>query len=108
MSRPNLFALFKEKTDVTPNVYWNMLRVNEACRMLHQDGYKMYALAADLGFTNEGNFSRFFRSHVGVSHSPIVPPSPALAPPSGRRRAGRRGSRRHATDLRDRVGNRPG
>jgi AraC-like DNA-binding protein len=67
LSRPNLFALFKEKTDVTPNVYWNMLRVNEACRMLHQAGYKMYALAADLGFTNEGNFSRFFRYHVGVS-----------------------------------------
>ena len=70
LSRPHFFALFKEKTDVTPNVYWNMLRVNEACRMLHQDGHKMYALAADLGFTNEGNFSRFFRCHVGVS--PLV------------------------------------
>jgi AraC family transcriptional regulator len=70
LSRPHFFALFKEKTDVTPNVYWNMLRVNEACRMLHQAGHKMYALAADLGFTNEGNFSRFFRCHVGVS--PLV------------------------------------
>ncbi len=70
LSRPNFFALFKENTGVTPNVYWNMLRVNEACRMLHQAEYKMYALAADLGFTNEGNFSRFFRYHVGVS--PLV------------------------------------
>ena len=66
LSRPHFFALFKEKTDVTPNVYWNMLRVNEACRMLHQAEQKMYALAADLGFSNEGNFSRFFRCHVGV------------------------------------------
>jgi AraC-like DNA-binding protein len=70
LSRPHFFALFKEQMEVTPNVYWNMLRASEACRMLRQAENKMYALAVDLGFTTEGNFSRFFRYHVGVP--PVV------------------------------------
>jgi AraC-like DNA-binding protein len=66
LSRPHFFALFREQMDITPNVYWNMLRADEACQMLRHAEHKMYSLAVDLGFTTEGNFSRFFRYHVGV------------------------------------------
>ena len=34
LSRPHFFALFKEQMNLTPNVYWNTLRMEEALRQL--------------------------------------------------------------------------
>ncbi|MER8429767.1 helix-turn-helix domain-containing protein [Mesorhizobium caraganae] len=44
LSRPHFFALFKEQTNLTPNVYWNTLRMEEAVRQLQWSQE-----AADLG-----------------------------------------------------------
>lgn len=65
LSRPHFFALFKEQTKLTPNVYWNTLRMQEALRQL-QSEESVIAVASNLGFTTPGNFSRFFRDHAGV------------------------------------------
>lgn len=65
LSRPHFFALFREQMNVTPNVYWNTLRMEEAVRRL-QSEESLISVACDLGFTSPGNFSRFFRDHVGV------------------------------------------
>ena len=65
LSRPHFFALFKEQTNLTPNVYWNTLRMEEAVRQL-QSQDSLISVACNLGFTTPGNFSRFFRDHAGV------------------------------------------
>ena len=66
LSRPHFFALFKEQTNLTPNVYWNTLRMEEARRQLQGTEEPLVAVACNLGFTTQGNFSRFFRDHFGV------------------------------------------
>lgn len=66
LSRPHFFALFKEQTNLTPNVYWNTLRMEEAVRQLQWSKEPLISVACNLGFTTQGNFSRFFRDHVGV------------------------------------------
>ncbi len=66
MSRAHFFSLFKEQTRLTPNVYWNMLRMEEARRQLQSSPDPLISVACNLGFTTQGNFSRFFRDHVGV------------------------------------------
>ncbi|QRM57408.1 AraC family transcriptional regulator [Sinorhizobium sp. BG8] len=66
LSRPHFFALFKEHMNVTPNVYWNTLRIAEAVRCLQTSNESLISVACNLGFTTQGNFSRFFREHTGV------------------------------------------
>jgi AraC family transcriptional regulator len=66
LSRPHFFALFKEQMSVTPNVYWNTLRIAEAMRCLQSSDESMISVACNLGFSSQGNFSRFFREHTGV------------------------------------------
>ncbi|MBX3570169.1 MAG: helix-turn-helix transcriptional regulator [Rhizobiaceae bacterium] len=66
LSRPHFFALFKEQTNLTPNVYWNTLRMEEARRQLQGSEEPLISVACNLGFTTQGNFSRFFRDHFGV------------------------------------------
>lgn len=66
LSRAHFFSLFKEQTRLTPNVYWNTLRMEEARRQLQGSHESLISVACNLGFTTQGNFSRFFRDHVGV------------------------------------------
>jgi AraC-like DNA-binding protein len=66
LSRPHFFALFKEQTGLTPNVYWNTLRMEEALRQLQGSEEPLISVAGNLGFTTQGNFTRFFRDHAGV------------------------------------------
>lgn len=66
LSRPHFFALFKEQTSLTPNVYWNTLRMQEALRQLQWTRESLTSVAWNLGFTTQGNFTRFFRDHAGV------------------------------------------
>lgn len=66
LSRPHFFALFKEQTNLTPNVYWNTLRMEEALRQVRTSAESLTSVACNLGFTTQGNFTRFFRDHAGV------------------------------------------
>ena len=66
LSRPYFFALFKGETSLTPNVYWNTLRMQEALRQLQWSREPLTSVAWNLGFTTQGNFTRFFRDHAGV------------------------------------------
>jgi AraC family transcriptional regulator len=66
LSRPHFFALFKEQMNLTPNVYWNTLRMEEALRQIQTSEETLTSVACNLGFTTQGNFTRFFRDHAGV------------------------------------------
>lgn len=66
LSRPHFFALFREQMHVTPNVYWNSLRMDEALRQLRLPDESLVSVACSLGFSSQGNFTRFFRDRAGV------------------------------------------
>ena len=67
LSRPHFFSLFHEQTSLTPRIYWNLLRIENAVGSMPAAGSSISDLAYNLGFTSQGNFSRFFREHTGVS-----------------------------------------
>lgn len=71
LSRTQLFTLFRDQLQTTPQVFWSAVRVEEAVRRLLQSSspQPLTSLALDLGFSSPGNFSRFFREHMGVSPS---------------------------------------
>lgn len=66
LSRPHFFTLFKDQMSLTPNVYWNTLRMEEALRQIEASEESLTAVACNLGFTTQANFTRFFRDHAGV------------------------------------------
>ncbi|MCV0395551.1 MAG: AraC family transcriptional regulator [Rhizobiaceae bacterium] len=66
LSRPHFFSLFKDQTGLTPNVYWNTLRMDEALRQIEASEESLTCVACNLGFTTQANFTRFFRDHAGV------------------------------------------
>jgi AraC-like DNA-binding protein len=71
LSRTQFFTLFRDQLQTTPQVFWSAVRVEEAVRRLLQSKkpQPLTSLALDLGFSSPGNFSRFFREHMGVSPS---------------------------------------
>ena len=69
LSRAHIFALFRDQLHTTPQVFWSAVRVEEAVHRLIHQREPLTTVAMDLGFSTPGNFSRFFREHVGVSPS---------------------------------------
>jgi AraC family transcriptional regulator len=67
LSRPHFFSLFHEQTVLTPRIYWNLLRIENAVNQIGAPQNQISDLAYNLGFSSQGNFSRFFREHIGVS-----------------------------------------
>jgi AraC family transcriptional regulator len=67
LSRPHFFSLFHEQTSLTPRFYWNLLRIENAVSCIQVAERPISDLAYNLGFSSQGNFSRFFREHIGVS-----------------------------------------
>jgi AraC-like DNA-binding protein len=69
MSRAHFFSLFRDQLNTTPQVFWSAVRVEEAVRLLVLHEEPLTSVALELGFSSPGNFSRFFREHMGVSPS---------------------------------------
>jgi AraC-like DNA-binding protein len=69
LSRAHFFSLFRDQLSTTPQVFWSAVRVEEAVRRLVLREEPLTSVAMDLGFSTPGNFSRFFRDHMGVSPS---------------------------------------
>ena len=67
LSRPHFNYLFRHCTGVSPGVYANAIRVEAAVRALSEQREPIAALARDLGFSAQSNFTRFFQQHTGVA-----------------------------------------
>jgi AraC family transcriptional regulator len=67
LSRAHFFTLFREQTGVTPNVYANTLRMEEAFDRLSDGQDSISELAFHLGFSAPGHFTRFFSQHQGIT-----------------------------------------
>lgn len=66
ISRQHLFELFRKQMRMTPNVYWNTIRMESAIERLIASDIPVRDLSVALGFSEPGNFSRFFRNHAGA------------------------------------------
>jgi len=69
LSRSRFFELFQSQLGVSPLAHWNAIRLEEAIKRLNSGEENITYIALDLGFSNSGNFSRFFRVHTGVTPS---------------------------------------
>jgi AraC family transcriptional regulator len=67
LSRPHFNHLFRECTGVSPRVYANALRVENAVGRLRQPQDEIGEISEDLGFSAQSNFTRFFQQHTGTS-----------------------------------------
>ncbi len=82
LSRGHFFSLFRDQLNTTPQVFWSAVRVEEAVRRLVQQEEPLTSVALDLGFSTPGNFSRFFREHMGVTPSRFRRAASGTAPHS--------------------------
>jgi AraC-like DNA-binding protein len=69
LSRPHFFQLFKKYVGVTPNVYLNTLRSEQAIEDLLHSGKSVTNIGYDLGFSSQASFTRFFIANVGIAPS---------------------------------------
>lgn len=67
LSRPHFYKLFRQQTGVTPNLYWNTLRMERAIDQLTQTEMSVTDISYDLGFSCQSGFTRFFCSNVGMA-----------------------------------------
>lgn len=66
LSRPHFFKLFKMHMGISPNLYLNTLRAEQAIDDLMTTRKTVTDIAFDLGFSSQASFTRFFASNVGI------------------------------------------
>lgn len=67
MSRANFFRQFKACTGMSPGLFQNVVRLEQAIRLTVVSQESLSAAASRLGFSDIAHFSRFFRNHTAVS-----------------------------------------
>lgn len=70
LSRAQFFNLFRRSTGVTPHMLISTERMRRACEWLasRRTG-TLGELSHNLGFSEQGHFTRFFRNHLGAAPS---------------------------------------
>lgn len=66
-NRSKLFDIFKESTGMTPNDYWQRLRIDRAQELLLGSERAITEIAFDCGFTSSQYFSAVFRKYSGTT-----------------------------------------
>ena len=69
LSPTYLSRIFKSKSGAGFSETLHLIRMTKACEMLADNNFKMYDIAYHLGYDNPKNFSRAFKSSMGMSPS---------------------------------------
>lgn len=69
LSRSRFFELFQDQLGTSPQMHWNAIRNEVAISRLCLSEIDITSISLELGFSNPGNFSRFFRDQMGVTPS---------------------------------------
>ena len=67
LSRPHFNYLFRRCTGVSPRLFHNAIRVEEAVCALSGQNTQLAKISDELGFSAQGNFTRFFQQHTGAN-----------------------------------------
>ena len=68
-SRARLFEIFKDSTGISPNDYWQRLRIDTAQDLLAKSDKSITEIALQCGFNTSQYFSSVFRKYAGESPS---------------------------------------
>lgn len=68
-SRAKLFDIFKDATGMTPNDYWQRLRIDRSQQLLTGSSKSITEIAMECGFSTSQYFSSVFRKYSGDSPS---------------------------------------
>jgi len=66
LSRSHFFELFRRCTGLSPVVYANALKMEQAFQTLAEKRLSMDEISSTLGFSAQSHFTRFFKQHQGV------------------------------------------
>lgn len=69
LSRSRFYDLFHLSTGHSPRAYLDLLCVESAISKLSSGGTKIAQVSAELGFSAQSNFTRFFQQQVGIPPS---------------------------------------
>jgi len=69
LSRSRFYDLFQLSTGRSPRAYLDMLCVETAISKLSSGSGKIAEVSAELGFSSQSNFTRFFQQQVGIPPS---------------------------------------
>jgi AraC-like DNA-binding protein len=69
LSRSRFYDLFQTSTGRSPRAYLDMLCVESAIAKLSSGSAKIAEVSAELGFSAQSNFTRFFQQQVGIPPS---------------------------------------
>ena len=69
MSRANFFRVFEASTGVSPRVFLNVVRLEQAIFGTVNGDMSFGQMSDKLGFSTQAHFTRFFRDHAGVAPS---------------------------------------
>jgi AraC-like DNA-binding protein len=67
VSRSRLYELFKNELHSSPKLIQNSMLLDVATKQMAHPENEMATLSKNLGFSSAANFSRFFRSHKGIT-----------------------------------------
>src|SRR6478752_3350622 len=67
MSRPTFYRKIKVVSDLTPNELINLARLKKAAELLAEGNYKIYEVAAMVGYNSQTNFGRSFLKQFGIT-----------------------------------------
>jgi AraC-like DNA-binding protein len=67
MSRENFTRKFTADIGLSPKFFFNQYLVRRAMDLLKEEAYSVQEVAFQLNFNNEYYFSRFFKTHTGVT-----------------------------------------
>jgi ligand-binding sensor domain-containing protein/signal transduction histidine kinase/DNA-binding response OmpR family regulator len=80
MSRPTFYRKIKALSNLTPHELIHITRLKKAAELLSEGNYKVYEVAAMVGYSLQTNFARDFHKQFGVT------PSEYVSDVSGRKR----------------------
>lgn len=67
VSRTGLFTKIKAVAEMTPNALIKRIRLNEAARLIKDEGYRVSEACMSVGFASRSHFARYFQEQFGVS-----------------------------------------
>lgn len=67
IDRRYLYKLFKKHSGLSPKSYLNNIRISKACELLSSDLYSINEIARYVGYTDQFQFSKFFKKQIGLS-----------------------------------------
>jgi len=71
LSRSRFYEQFRNAVGVAPNMFVDGLLLEEACTLMAESGQPLDSIAAQLGFSAQSSFTRFFRERVGFPPSTL-------------------------------------